>query len=112
MTLLDQNQKLIHDEDNVPSEQIRTALVRTGAQCFYAGEDVLYRFNDKGTLFLYSLSRPKFHSVALSRSDLEFFKRDGRVANATAVVRDVGCQRSMVYLEGYSFYVPTELLLR
>ena len=48
----------------------------------------------------------------LSRFDLDFFCKEGRVATKDAVVRDVGCERSMVYLEGHSFHVPTELLRR
>lgn len=110
--LLDENQQIIHDEDTTPSEGIKKALLGQDAVCFHANEDVLYHFYPDGSLSLYSLSKPKFHTVMLSRFDLDFFCKEGRVATKDAVVRDVGCERSMVYLEGHSFYVPTELLRR
>lgn len=112
MILLDENRQIVHDEDSPPSDSIKEALVNQNAMCFYANEDVLYHFYPDGSLSLFSLSRPKFHVVRLSRFDLDFFCKEGRVATKDVVVRDVGCERSMVYMEGYSFYVPTELLHR
>ena len=112
MILLDENQQIIHDEDTDPNEGIKKALISQNAMCFHANDDVLFHFYPDGSLSLYSLSKPKFKTVMLSRLDLDFFCKEGRVATKDAVVRDVGCERSMVYMEEHSFYVPTELLHR
>lgn len=112
MILLDENLKIIHDGTEQPSEGIRKSLIQNNAVCFYAGEDTLYHFCADGSLALYFIAKPKFRAVTLSPYDLAFFRKERRVATAAAVVRDIGCERSMVYLEDCSFSVPTELLFR
>ena len=112
MILLDENLKIVHDEVNEPGEKIRQSLIQCNAMCAYLGENILYRFNDRGDLFLVFLSKPKFHSVHLGRWDREVFRRERRLASDTMVVRDIGCEQSRIYLDDYSFVVPTELLLR
>lgn len=112
MILLDEHQSVVHDEETEPSGAIKASLLKCNVMCAYADESLLYRFNNKGDLFLVSLSRPKFHTAHLSAWDLANFKKEHRVATEKFVVRDIGCGRSCVYLDAYSFYVPTELLLR
>lgn len=112
MILLDEHLALVHDEEAEPSEAIRTSLMECGAVCTYAEPDILYRFDDKDVLFVASLSRPKFHTVSFDRWDRKSFQRSRRLATDQLVVRDIGCEKSMVYLDDYSFTIPTELLLR
>lgn len=112
LILLDENLKLVHDESEEPSETIREALIKCRVMCVYADTNTLYRFTDKGELFLYSLSKPKFHSAVLNRWDLEVFKRERRLATESLVVRDLGCEKSQIYMDNCSFAVPTELLVR
>lgn len=112
MILLDEHLTLVHDEDQEPSQGIRDSLCKCNMTCAYAGESVLYRFNDKGDLFIAFLSSPKFHSIHIRHWELQLFKRERRLATDKFVVRDVGCANSKVYLDDCSFTVPTELLLR
>lgn len=112
MILLDENQQLVYDCGQRPSGRTRETLIQANATCFYASQDVLYRFNDKGTLFLISLSRPLFHSLHVKKWERELFQRERRVATDDAVIRDVGCGKSCVYMDGHSFYIPTELMFR
>lgn len=112
MILLDENLKIVHDEEEAPSEKIRESLIRNNATCFYASEDVLYHFCSNGSLSIYSLADTKIHAVTLSPYDLDFFRKERRVATGAAVVRDIGCEQSRVYLEDCSFSIPTELLFR
>ena len=112
MILLDEHMQLVHDEEQQPSDQLRESLIRCNSMCAYASKDLLYRFNDRGDLFVVSLSRPNFHSIAVKNWEREVFRRERRLALDNMVIRDIGCEQSRVYLDGFSFTVPTELLLR
>ena len=112
MILLDENLEIVHDEAEPPSDAIRESLIRSNAVCSYARKDILYRFCSNGSLSLYSLSDAKIRTVTLSAYDLAFFRKERRVATGTAIVRDIGCEQSRVYMEDCSFCIPTELLFR
>lgn len=112
MILLDEHYQVVHDEDTTPSEKLVESLHLCNFQYAYADENTLYRFNTRGDLYIVSLMKPKFQSVAFKVGELEEFRAHKKVATEKYVARDVGCELTRLYLDDCSFTVPTELLLR
>lgn len=106
MILLDSNGVLVHDEVIEPGEAIRKSLANRGSICSYATDSVLYRFDTQGNLLLVYLSRPQFRHITIAPWVSASFRKDGRVATDTVVIRDVGCGQARVYLWDCSFAVP------
>lgn len=112
MYLLDEHQQILYDGETAPGERLRSSILKSGMFYTHAAPQLLYRFSDEGDLYIVDTSQKKFCLVVLPRKALDTFKRQGRVATDSFVVRDTGCKQSRVYLDTYSFTVPTELLLR
>ena len=111
MIILTERGTVVHDTphyDAVSIEQVKAQ----GKVYKYCGDDILYRFDFATGLTIYKLTKPKFHVVHLSNEDLEAFKRQKRISTSDAVVRDIGCELACVYLDDYSFTVPTSLLYK
>lgn len=111
MTLLDEHGCFVYDEPEGPSAQLRETIRRCGPICSYATENVLYTFDDSGTLSLFFVE-DRIRPCHLPPATLDRFQRDGRAVFPDGVVRDVGGGIVRVYLDDTSFCIPKELLYK